>query len=58
MNTPRQDLAAEAIGKCQEFRSVMSAAKVGSKKWAAAEADLNFWQGRAAMYEVVQGWAK
>ena len=56
--TTRQALAAEAADKCQTFRAAMNAAKVGSKKWAEAEADLNFWQGKAAMYEVAQGWAK
>ena len=56
--TTRQALAAEAIDKCQEFRAAMNASKVGSKKWAEAEAELNFWQGKASMYQVTEGWAK
>jgi len=29
-------------------RAAMSAAKVGSRKWLAAEGELNFWQGKQA----------
>ena len=50
-------LAAAALAKCAEFRAAMNAAKVGSKKWIAAEGDLNFWQSKAAMYQA-EGWAK
>ena len=37
----------------EEARNKMNTAKVGSKAWREAEEELNFWQGKVAMLEIM-----
>lgn len=43
---------ATATQKRDAARATMNAAKVGSRAWLTAEAELNFWQGKVANLEV------
>ena len=45
----------EAKAKSEEARTAMNTAKKYSKKWREAEEDLNYWQGKAATYEAMEG---
>lgn len=45
---------AEAKAAREVARAAMNAAKLGSKKWIAAEEDLNWWQGRVAYLECMR----
>jgi hypothetical protein len=43
----------QAMEKRDKARAVMAAATPGSRKWLAAEAELNFWQGKVAHLELL-----